>query len=415
MNHYYRAIISQDLMTKTILTIVFMTTILLTAGIAASTNLIGDAEAAMKASGTHNQATGSKKVCGDKMCSEYPGGRAEYEALKSKATKAIGEKIAELKKPGTASDKKYTTESQTLKDQLETILQKIEQGMRLSAGEIQIAKKAMMESTAEETKAETYHGDTSQQEGAPGSTGKSAFGQVVSDTITSGQDPGVGHEGHQLAVILAPSDNVYVGKLTFSASENVQYVTLHGPLGPGDDNGQPIWSPDGGETKFALTLIDNELKSGGWFFAGNALALHTMHDTPFTATYSVVYSEIAPGEYPKGTVSTGTVQSMQDPGLGHEEHSLALILPPRDIPYQGGVIAYSASENVQLVAVIGPLAEDEIQGQTIWTPDGETKYALTLIEGSDMGVWNTFSGNALALHTMNPDGFTASYTLAGLH
>jgi predicted cupin superfamily sugar epimerase len=43
-------------------------------------------------------------------------------------------------------------------------------------------------------------------------------------------------------------------------------------------------------------------------------------------------------------------------------------------------------------------------------------YALTLIEDIDnMGVWNTFAGNALALHTMNPDGFTATYALGGLH
>jgi len=164
-----------------------------------------------------------------------------------------------------------------------------------------------------------------------------------------------------------------------------------------------------------LTFIDNGAKSGGWFFAGNALALHTMHETPFTATYSVAYAEISPGVYPKGTVESGTITSMQDPGIGHEEHSIALILPLRDIPYQGGVIAYSASEDIQLVALIGPLDDDQINGQAIWTADGETKYALTLVEGGNMGVWNTFSGNALALHTFNPDGFTASYSLAGLH
>jgi len=105
---------------------------------------------------------------------------------------------------------------------------------------------------------------------------------------------------------------------------------------------------------------------------------------------------------------------MQDSGLGHEQHSLALILPPRDIPYQGGVVAYSASEDVQLVALMGPLDEDQINGQTIWTPDGETKYALSIVDGGKMGVWNTFSENALALHSMNSDGFTASYSLGGL-
>ena len=180
--------------------------------------------------------------------------------------------------------------------------------------------------------------------------------------------------------------------------------------------GQSTWSPDGGETVYALTFIDNGLKSGGWFFAGNALALHTMHDTPFTATYSIVYSELADGVYPKGTVSTGTVQSVIDPGLGHEEHSLAIILPPRDIPYQGGVISYSASDNVQLVSLMGPLTDDQIRGQEIWSPDGgETNYALAMISGGKMGVWNTFAGNALALHSLSPDGFTATYTLGGLH
>ena len=235
-----------------------------------------------------------------------------------------------------------------------------------------------------------------------------------SGTITSQQDPGQGHEAHQIAVILPPTDKIYVGKVTFSASEPVQYVTIHGPLAEGESRGQPIWSPMG-ETTYALTLVDNGMKSGGWYFAGNALALHTMHDTPFTATYSVVYAELDPGVHPKGTVATGTVQSIQDPGIGHEEHSIALILPPRDVPYQGGVVSYSASDNVQLVALMGPLDDDEINGQAIWTPDGETKYALTLVEGGKMGVWNTFSGNALALHSFNPEGFTATYTLAGLH
>ena len=58
------------------------------------------------------------------------------------------------------------------------------------------------------------------------------------------------------------------------------------------------------------------MKSGGWFFAGNALALHTMHDTPFTATYSVVYAEVDPGVYPQGTVETGTVTIYARPRYG---------------------------------------------------------------------------------------------------
>jgi hypothetical protein len=288
------------------------------------------------------------------------------------------------------------------------ILEKIENGERISEGEMLMLKKAAMAEAAEDVKQETY------PQGSIVPQGTASFGEYTFGTITSVQDPGIGHESHQLAIILPPSENIYVGKITFSASEPVQYVTLTGPIADEDNGGQPIWTQDG-ETNFALTLIDNGLASGGWYFAGNALALHTMNPTPFSSSYSVVYAEVPPGVYSKGTVSTGTVHSIQDPGIGHENHSIALILEPRDIPYQGGVVSYSASEDVQLVALVGPLSDDEILGQPIWTADGDTHYALTLIEGSNMGVWNTFSGNALALHTANPDGFTASYTLAGLH
>jgi len=399
-------------MTQKITSILFMSAILFTAAIAASTTLMQDTEA-LKSKGTSLTKIGSKAICGDRMCSEYEGGRAGYEAKKSAATQAIGEKIAELEKAGTTSEKKISSENDTLMKQLERILQKINSGQSPTAGEILIVKKAIQERTSEVTVHKNYLGDSGVAKGDP-SVGQHAFGLTQSGTITSQTDPGQGHEAHQIAVILPPTDKVYVGKVTYSASEPVQYVTIHGPIAEDEVGGQPIWSPTE-DTTYALTFIDNGGKSGGWYFAGNALALHTMHDTPFTATYSVVYAEVDPGVYSKGTVTTGTVTSMQDPGIDHESHSIALILPPRDIPYQGGVISYSASDNIQLVALLGPLDEDEIHGQTIWTTDGETKYALTLIDGGKMGVWNTFSGNALALHSFNPDGFTATYTLAGLH
>lgn len=384
-----------------------MSAILLTSAIAASIPMMQDAEAISPGK------TGSKVVCGDRLCSEWEGGRAGYEEKKSTATKAISKKLAELEKAGTTSEKNISTDNEVLNSQLENILKKIEMGMKLSASEVTIVKKAMQEDISTETATSTYNVESGEASGTP-SAGQHAFGLTSSGTMTSQQDPGQGHEAHQLAVILPPTDKIYVGKVTFSASEPVQYVTIHGPLAEGESRGQPIWSPMG-DTTYALTLIDNGDKSGGWYFAGNALALHTMNDSPFTATYSVVYAELDPGVYPKGTVASGTVQSIQDPGLGHEQHSIALILPPRDIPYQGGVVSYSASDNVQLVALMGPLEDDEINGQAIWTPDGETKYAMSIVEGGKMGVWNTFSGNALALHSYTEEGFTASYTLAGLH
>jgi len=109
---------------------------------------------------------------------------------------------------------------------------------------------------------------------------------VMTGTLTSMTDPGVGHESHQLAIILPPSEMTYSGLLTYSASEPIQLVALHGPLAEGEDNGQAIWTPDG-ETKFALTFVDSESSMGTWVFAGNALAVHTMNTDEFTISYSV--------------------------------------------------------------------------------------------------------------------------------
>ena len=110
---------------------------------------------------------------------------------------------------------------------------------------------------------------------------------VLSGTIESIQDPGLGHETHQIVIILPPSDNTYHGVLTYSASESIQLITLHGPLERGDVQGQAIWTPDG-ETNFALTFVDNDDAMGTWVFAGNALAVHTLNEDQFTVSYSVV-------------------------------------------------------------------------------------------------------------------------------
>jgi len=152
--------------------------------------------------------------------------------------------------------------------------------------------------------------------------------QSKTGTLTSIQDPGQGHESHQLAIILAPSDKTYTGLLTYSASENIQLVALHGPLAPGEDAGQAIWTPDG-KTKFALTFVDPDNKMGTWAFSGNALAVHTMNTEPFQVSYSVGYMELAKSD----TVNTGTLTSVQDPGQGHESHQLAIILAPSDKTY----------------------------------------------------------------------------------
>ena len=230
---------------------------------------------------------------------------------------------------------------------------------------------------------------------------------IKTETITSVQDPGLGHENHQLAIILPPSEKVYRGMLTFTSSEDVQLVVLHGPLKPGQDKGQAIWSPDG-ITKYALTLVPLNAKAGTFHFAGNALAVHSMNDDPFTVSYTVAYRERSLSD----TVKSETITSGKDPGLGHEHHQLAMILPPRIIAYFG-TLGFSASEDVQLVALHGPLQPGQgAHGQAIWSPDGKTFYAMTFLDKEQsMGTWQV-TANAIALHTMNDMPFTVSYSVA---
>ncbi len=203
-------------MTNKILSVLFMSTILMTAGVAASVEFLESADA-LKSKGTYQPKYGSSTaVCGVELCSE-----TEDKTTPVKST----------------AEKKQTQKTEPKKHEM---------------------------------KKDVSHG-----------------WKTASGTMTSMTDPGMGHESHQLTIILPPSDNVYKGILSYDASEPIQLVALHGPLAEGEDKGQAIWSPDG-ETKFALTFVDNESSMGTWLFAGNALAVHTMNEDEFTVSYSVV-------------------------------------------------------------------------------------------------------------------------------
>ncbi|MCV0393420.1 MAG: hypothetical protein K5790_09070 [Nitrosopumilus sp.] len=333
--------------------VLFVASVLMLGAISAPLNLIQSADA-LKGQGVPSSQYGSAtkhKVCGDKLCSE----------VKKETPK---KEVKTVPKKGAEKIEKKEAEKKKIEDK--------------------------------EMSAQARYDDTA----LPPRT-------IKTGTITSVQDPGKGHENHQLAILLAPSDKVYRGMLTFTASDEVQLVALHGPLKPGQDKGQAIWTPDG-KTKYALTFIPLNAKAGTWQFAGNALAVHTMKDEPFTISYSVAYRERTLSD----TVKSETITSVQDPGLGHENHQLAILLAPRTTAYYG-TLGYSASENVQLVALHGPLTVgQEKNGQAIWSPDGKTFYALTFVDKENsIGTWQ-FAANAIALHTMKDTPFTVSYSVA---
>jgi hypothetical protein len=105
-------------------------------------------------------------------------------------------------------------------------------------------------------------------------------------TITSSQDPGQGHENHQLSLVLSPNEGtIYDGSMTFTSSEPVQIVVLH-EINLRESKGQPTWTVDG-KTIYGLSLIDLKKNSGSFEFTGAALGLHTSNSKEFTSTVSV--------------------------------------------------------------------------------------------------------------------------------
>ena len=251
-------------MKLTALVVLFATAILLTGAISGSSS-IQYAEA-IKGQGVSSSQYGSKTdVCGLQLCSEIPGGKAAWMAEQGKSKVLIPD---------------YGLEAKNLPIPKSDMKQYGQDGCMCGTDGCDCTGPS-----------HGSHGDgmcTSCGKSGHDSHGKGGHKMTGhSGTMQSETDPGKGHELHQLAVLLPPSSNGYAGILTYSASENVQLVALHGPLTEDEVMGQTIWTPDG-ETKFALTLVDQQNKMDSWMFAGNALAAHTFNTDPFTITYSIV-------------------------------------------------------------------------------------------------------------------------------
>lgn len=127
-------------------------------------------------------------------------------------------------------------------------------------------------------------------------TGKSLERIVVTQSVESMQDPGQGHETHQIAILLPPKEDVvYSGRFSYTASAPVQVAILH-DLKPGMTPTK-VYTIDG-EKKWDLSLIQGD-KAGSMSFAGAALALHTSDGTKFTATVTInAQAKAMKGELP---------------------------------------------------------------------------------------------------------------------
>jgi hypothetical protein len=130
---------------------------------------------------------------------------------------------------------------------------------------------------------------------------------------TSSPDPLPGHEAHQSVTILklTPKNDVYSGRVTFTATQPVEVQILHrdmnssGPLNIPENFGRfAVLDLPGGKGQVTITNVVpkfTEGAAGDTFaasvpFSGNAVALHNLEGKQFAATYTVTADILGPAE-----------------------------------------------------------------------------------------------------------------------
>jgi len=192
-------------------------------------------------------------------------------------------------------------------------------------------------------------------------------------TITSSQDPGQGHQNHQLALILSPNEGtLYDGSMTFTSSKPVQIVVLH-EINSKEVKGQPTWTVDGNSV-YGLSLIDLDEKSGSFEFTGAALALHSSDSKEFTVTVSV-------DGWIRGQPTEVIMQKIElekeDPSFLLSKTNVPATIPMHKGIYAGNQILYIITDgsdedyvktlsekqgwNVELALAISNVPEDALQ------------------------------------------------------
>jgi hypothetical protein len=173
---------------------------------------------------------------------------------------------------------------------------------------------------------------------------------VRQGTVASEQDPLPGHEAHEIAFVLPPRNDgaVYSGVLTYTASKPVEVVVLH-KYDPQNSTDVPeaygteltsTLPGDGGNVAITLFRPPYEagINSASVPFTGNALALHTLEDDPFTATYTVNAFATQPEDANQPLEFTSAEAAAPDEGAAAEAEEEGADTPDEggDTPDEGG-------------------------------------------------------------------------------
>src|SRR5579872_1306092 len=109
---------------------------------------------------------------------------------------------------------------------------------------------------------------------------------------------------------------------------------------------------------------------------------------------------------------TQTLTSGQDPGQGHSDEQLAMVLVPNNGTLYDGTLTYTSSEPVQVV-IFHKIDKSDSKGQPVWTVDNNTIYAETIINSDSNGGTLDFAGSAIGLHSTNSSQFVATISVDG--
>ncbi|HEX7033888.1 MAG TPA: 4a-hydroxytetrahydrobiopterin dehydratase [Nitrososphaera sp.] len=111
---------------------------------------------------------------------------------------------------------------------------------------------------------------------------------LVTRTMTSIQDPGAGHETHQVVMFLPPlaDDVIYSGTLTWAASGPIELFTYHHYDGP-TNNSPPLYAEPSNNVTYASPLFfipPASADHGSMQLAASAIGFHSLQGSKFTVT-----------------------------------------------------------------------------------------------------------------------------------
>jgi hypothetical protein len=103
---------------------------------------------------------------------------------------------------------------------------------------------------------------------------------------------------------------------------------------------------------------------------------------------------------------TKTITSSNDPGIG-QSGQFALVLSPNQGSLYDGSVTFTSTSPVEVV-VLHEIDKSDSKGQPTWSVDGETVYAMSVMEHAARADSVEFTGAALAFRSKNAFSVTAS-------